>query len=179
MRARTTAKKTKVRVHHSGPADQGRPSRSAGTCGITWKETQQEAKDERHRRIENPPRSPNQGGTKILKPSGTFWIMLPRKRSDGESRLPHGCLEKYRRRKQIIHTRRSSARERISRREGRRSQTRVRRIIHVCSSLRTAFGRPADRERMDIRRHPGCRPRQGPHDQLHGLSRRMFLGPPW
>ena len=50
---------------------------------------------------------------------------------------------------------------------------------YVCSSLRMAFGQPTDRERVDIPRFPGRRPRQDPHDQFYGLSRRMFPGPPW
>ena len=102
------------------------------------------------RSIENPPCSPKWDGTRIRKPSGTFWITPSMKRSGSESHLRRGRLEKYQRRRRIIHTRISSARERILRRDtsswnmGRRSRTRVRRIISdVCSSLRTAFNQPA------------------------------------
>ena len=61
--------------------------------------------------IQNPFRSPNRDGTRIRKPLGTFWISPPIMRSDGESHLQHRCLKKYLRRRRIIHTRRSSARE--------------------------------------------------------------------
>ena len=50
---------------------------------------------------------------------------------------------------------------------------------YVCSSIRMMFGRSSDRGRTDLSCCSGCYPRQGPHHQFHGLSRRMFLGPPW
>ena len=48
-------KEDEGKVHHSGPADQGRPSRFAGTCGTTWKETQEKAGEGGHRRPRIPP----------------------------------------------------------------------------------------------------------------------------
>ena len=134
--------------------------------------------------IQNPFRSPNRDGTRIRKPLGTFWISPPIMRSDGESHLRHGCLKKHLRRR-VIHARRSSAREITSPPDTsswnlrRRNRIGVRRMIHVCSSLRMMFGQSVDRIRADIPRCSGCHPRQGPHHQFHGLSGRMVLGPPW
>ena len=133
--------------------------------------------------IQNPLRSPNRGGTRIRKPLGTFWISPPIMRSDGESHLRHGCLKKHLRRR-VIHAR-SSAREITSPPDTSgwnlrgRNRIGVRRMIHVCSSLRMMFGQSVDRIRADIPRCSGCHPRQGPHHQFHGLSGRMVLGPPW
>ena len=55
MRARKTRKKTKVKVHHSRPADRGHPSRSAGTCGTTCEESQEGSREARHCRSRIPP----------------------------------------------------------------------------------------------------------------------------
>lgn len=48
---------------------------------------------------------------------------------------------------------------------------------YVRSTLRVLHF--VNRGRVDISRHSGCRPCQGPHYGFHDLSRRVFLGAPW